>query len=307
MINVRYHLLALAAVTVAVASGLALGSAVVDGPANEDLRGEAQSLRTSNTQLRDRLAVMEDELTSRERYVRDAAPLLLDDTLADTRVLVLALPGATGRHVDAVARNLRLADAEITGTVRVTAKLTDPAYREDARDLATRLLPPNVTDIPDDADGAAASAAVLAAALVEHQPAVAAADRTAAVAGYRAGELIDVDGELEEPAQSVVVVAGPPASGDRATERSAAVLTLVERFGGAAPAVLVSADARHPVSRVRRDASLSRVISTVDDVSTALGQLSAALALVERTNDQKTGHYGVGAGAEDRIPKPTGR
>ncbi|MGH3648896.1 MAG: copper transporter, partial [Micromonosporaceae bacterium] len=78
MINFRYHVVSLTAVFLALAVGMVLGTAALNGPVTEDLYSEAQSLRKSNGQLRDQIAVMEDELATREEYVKEAAPLLLD-------------------------------------------------------------------------------------------------------------------------------------------------------------------------------------------------------------------------------------
>lgn len=208
MINFRYHLIAVTGVALAVAVGLTLGAAALDGPATGNVQDEARSLRKSNAQLRDRLAALQDELGHSEGYVKDAAPLLLDNRLAGKQVLVLALPGADKAHVAAVTRDLKLADATLTGTVRVTERFSDPQSREDARDLATRLLPPNVTDVPADADGVTASAMVLASVLLVHDPPVEPTDVTAAITGYEAAELIEVAGELRGPAQGVVIVGG---------------------------------------------------------------------------------------------------
>ena len=299
MINFRFHRIAVTGVALAVAVGLTLGAAAL-GPAAGNVQDEARSLRTSNAQLRDRLAAAEDELGHSEGYVKDSAPLLLDNRLAGKRVLVLALPGADQAHVAGVTRDLKLADATLTGTVRVTERFSDPENSEDARDLATRLLPPNVTDVPSDADGVTASAMVLAAVLLEHRPAVEPADITAAVTGYEAAELIEVDGELRGPAQGVVIVSG----------RSGAdpLVTLTEKLAAVGPTVAAAPGVGDGslVAAVREDAQLGRALSTVDNVHSLLGQLSSALALAEGINDQKTGHYGVSDSADRRLPTPAG-
>jgi len=38
--------------------------------------------------------------------------------------------------------------------------------------------------------------------------------------------------------------------------------------------------------------------------SAVVDKLAAVLALVQRFTDRKTGHYGIGDGADGRIPKP---
>lgn len=307
MINFRYHVVSLTAVFLALAVGMVLGTAALNGPVTEDLYSEAQSLRKSNAQLRDQIAEMEDELATREEYVKEAAPLLLDAKLAGQKILVVAMPGADPDQVAAVVENLRLAKANVTGTMRFTERFLDPASREDARDLATRLLPPNVKEVPSDADGITASAALLGAVLLTHDPEVTAADRTTVLTGYETGKLIDVDKKITAPASGAIVVSNLPVTEADAAERNAAAVTTIEQFGKAGPLVVAAPGTGgegNAIAAVRDDPALNKLVSTVDNVNTSLGQLSTVLALVQRMVDHKAGHYGISDTADGRIPKP---
>ncbi|MGH3737492.1 MAG: copper transporter [Micromonosporaceae bacterium] len=307
MINFRYHVVSLTAVFLALAVGMVLGTAALNGPVTEDLYSEAQSLRKSNGQLRDQIAGMEDELASRDAYVKEAAPLLLDNKLAGQKVVVVAMPGADPDSVAAVVEYLKLANAGVTGTVRFTDRFVAPGSREDARDLATRLLPPTVTEVPADADGVTASAALLAAVLLQHQPAVAATDRTAVLTGYQSEKLIELDGKVTEPATGVIMVSNLPVTESDAAERNAAVVTTIGQFGKPGTAVVAAPGTGgegNAVAAVREDPTLTKSVSTVDNVNTSVGQLSAVLALVQRVVDRRVGHYGISDAADGRIPKP---
>lgn len=307
MINFRYHVVSLTAVFLALAVGMVLGTAALNGPVTEDLYSEAQSLRKSNAQLRDQIAEMEDELATREEYVKEAAPLLLDAKLAGQKILVVAVPGADPDQVAAVVENLRLAKANVTGTLRFTERFLDPASREDARDLATRLLPPNVKEVPSDADGITASAALLGAVLLTHDPEVTAADRTTVLTGYETGKLIDVDKKITAPASGAIIVSNLPVTEADAAERNAAAVTTIEQFGKAGPLVVAAPGTGgegNAIAAVRDDPALNKLVSTVDNVNTSLGQLSTVLALVQRMVDHKAGHYGISDTADGRIPKP---
>ncbi|MGH3657779.1 MAG: copper transporter [Micromonosporaceae bacterium] len=307
MINFRYHVVSLTAVFLALAVGMVLGTAALNGPVTEDLYSEAQSLRKSNGQLRDQIAAMEDELAGREEYVKEAAPLLLDGKLASKKVVLVAMPGAEKSTLDAVAQNVRLTGATLTGRVRFTDRFIDPVRREDARDLATRLLPPEVKDVPSDADGVTASAVLFGAVLLTHKPAVASEDRTAVLTGYQAETLIAPDKKITQPADGMIIVTDLPATEQDATERNTAVSAAVEQFGRAGPVVVAAPGAGgegNPVAALRADPAQRKTLSTVDNANTSLGQLSAVLALVQRISDHKTGHYGIHDGAQSRIPKP---
>lgn len=307
VINFRYHVVSLTAVFLALAVGMVLGTAALNGPLTEDLFDETQALRKSNGQLRDEVANLEDELARGDEFVKDVAPLLLDSRLAGRRVVLLAMPGADDGALQGVIENLRLAKASLTGTVRFTDLFTAPKNREDARDLATRLLPPNIDEIPSDADGVTASALLLAGVLLEQQPAVAAGDRTAVLTGYQQEGLIEVEKKITQSAQGVVIVTDLPAAEQSdATDRNAAVLAAIKQFSsvGSVVAGRSSGGDSSPVAAIRNDPTLHGSVSTVDNVNTSLGQLAAVLALVQRFTDRKTGHYGIGDGADGRIPKP---
>ena len=53
MINFRYHVVSLTAVFLALAIGLVVGTAALNGPVADSLNNQVTSLRKDNTQLRD--------------------------------------------------------------------------------------------------------------------------------------------------------------------------------------------------------------------------------------------------------------
>ena len=57
------------------------------------------------------------------------------------------------------------------------------------------------------------------------------------------------------------------------------------------------------LAQVRGDPTLTKTVSTVDNVSTSQGQVVTALAVAEQL-DRRTGHYGVDAGANRLVPEP---
>jgi hypothetical protein len=83
---------------------------------------------------------------------------------------------------------------------------------------------------------------------------------------------------------------------------------MVEQFDKAGVAVVAGSGSGdgNVVSQVRADPALSKTISTVDNGSTAQGQLVAALALAALFGHGQAGHYGVGAGATSLLPEPKG-
>ena len=155
------------------------------------------------------------------------------------------------------------------------------------------------------------SGALLAAVLMQMTPAVPAVDRDKVLATYQDKGYISVDGQIGEPAEAVVVIAGTPYVDRDATEKNEAMVTVVAQFDTAAPIVLAGtgvAGEGNTVAEVRRDPALNKTISTVDNVQTAQGRIATVMALAEQLRfaalpdaQTKAGHYGNDA--DTLLPK----
>ena len=66
------------------------------------------------------------------------------------------------------------------------------------------------------------------------------------------------------------------------------------------PAYCLPVDA--VLTALRTDPALSKVVSTVDNVSGAAGQLVTVLALIDQLGGHP-GHYGIGSGASGLAPR----
>jgi Copper transport outer membrane protein, MctB len=307
VINFRYHVVSLTAVFLALAIGLVVGTAALNGPVADSLKSSVDALSKDNKQLRDQVDLLTEEVNQEEKFTTEAAPLMLSGKLSARRVLLLTLP--TGKEsVEGVQKMLTTAGAKITGRVDLRDALADPEKSIELLDLASRATPPSVstTDLPKNSKGVETSSALLAAVLLDRAPPVPDADRRAVLSAYsKAGYLTEED-KVAGPAEIVMVVTGLPYVDHDAGAKNDAVVTMVEQFDK--PAVVVVAGSGsgdgNVVSAVRADPALSKTISTVDNGSTAQGQLVAALAVVEQVKGRPAGHYGVGAGASSLLPEP---
>jgi Copper transport outer membrane protein, MctB len=304
VINFRYHVVSLTAVFFALAIGLVVGTAALNGPVADSLREQVTSLGQQNQELRDRVNHLNEDVNSREQFAEQLAPVVLANRLTGARVLIVTTPTG-GDYADNVARMLTTAGAKITGTVPITDKFVDPAQNDELLDLAHTSLPPSVTTgLPTNSDGVEASAALLAAVLLERTPTVAEADRRTVLAVYASKGYLGQLSTITGPADAAVVLSGPPATDKDAARRNAAVVTLVAQFDRAGNVVVAaSADAGsgNVVAVVRGDAVLSKEVSTVDNVGTPQGRLVTAWAVADRIGG-KVGHYGIGSGAS-LLPK----
>jgi Copper transport outer membrane protein, MctB len=329
VINFRYHVVSLTAVFLALAIGLVVGTAALNGPVSDALNDRVNGLGKDNKQLREQVSHLEDQANRQDDWATQAAPLLLPNKMTGRRVLLLSLP--SGRdYVKGVADMVTLAGATITGHVQMQDRFTDPGRSVDLLDLADEAMPPGVpvADIPHNSYGVETSSALLAAVLMdgaaapgtggerrpppavpEQPPAVSPTDRAAVLSAYAEESYLSIDDnhKVTGSADAVVVVDGLPYVDREAAARNDAVVTLVAQFDKAGAVVVAtpgdSGDG-NVVTEVRGDPTLSKTVSTVDNVASPQGTVAAALALaLQFSGSGKAGQYGTGAGASSMLPK----
>jgi len=306
VINFRYHVVSLTAVFLALAIGLVVGTAALNGPAADALNENINALRKSNQQYRDQIASMQKEQSRKDDYVAESAPYLLTSKLAGHRVVVVVLPAGRD-YVKGVSTQLTAAGAKITGTVALNDKFTDPENSTELMELSEKALPPSIaaTSLPSNSDAVETASALLAAVLMDRSPAVPAADVSAVLTGFNKAGYLSVDGKVTGPAEAVVMVAGMPYTDTAASDKNNNVQTTVVQFDKSGPIVVagVLGGDGNVISGVREDPALVKSVSTVDDASTLQGQVVSALAAWEQLVQGKTGQYGVGSGATSLMPK----
>ncbi|HEV2089320.1 MAG TPA: copper transporter [Cryptosporangiaceae bacterium] len=308
MINFRYHVVSLTSIFLALAIGLVLGTAALNGPVADDLNDRVSSLSRTNGQLREEVSDLRTRATSQDQFVREVAPMLLTGKLTGRTVVVVTTPTAEAKDRDAVVDTLRQAGATITGQVALTDDFTDPKSDVALQDLASRVVPDGVTGLPT-GSGVETASALLAAVLLDGSTTIDQAGRSTVLTAYTSLGVLAVDGKLTAPASAVVVITGPPAAEVDGDKRNAAAFTAVRQFDAAATYMVVAAPTAGGngsiLREIRSDGTLAKTISTVDGVSLAEGQVATGLALVEQFAG-RDGHYGTGDGATARIPALVG-
>jgi hypothetical protein len=305
VINFRYHVVSLAAVFIALAIGLVVGTAAFNGPAADALDDQVAAMRNDNNKLRDEVEHLTEEAEQEERFATEALPGLIDNRLSGKRVLLVTTTDAGKDYIDGVADALEaVAGAKITGRLAIQKKFVDPANKEELLDLAAETTPAGVTGLPANSNGVETSAALLAASLMDHDPAVDVLDRRKVVAAYKEQAYV-ITSEINEPAEAVVVLAGAPYTEKDADKLNGALKTFVEQFDKTSPIVVAAAStagAGNLVATVRGDSNLSKPVSTVDNGGSPQGRAAVLLALAEQV-EGRSGHYGVGGGSTSLLPK----
>jgi hypothetical protein len=299
----------LTAVFLALAIGLVVGTAALNGPVADTLKDQVSALSKDNSNFRDQANQYRDELNRTQDFAAELAPSLLSGKLAGRRILLVALPGSQD-YVDQVKQMLTLAGATITAKVTVQDKFFDPLNNTELLDLAETGSQPTIpaTGLPLNSNGAETSSALLALGLLQHPQEVLPADLTALLTAYTKQGYIAVDSGAKGGAESTVIVAGLPPVDKDAAKKAQSAVTLATEFGKTRPLVVAGNGVGdgNLISEIRADPTLVKSISTVDNGSTTQGQVATAMAVVERVVQGRVGQYGVSAGSTSQVPKAPG-
>jgi hypothetical protein len=280
--SLRFQVLALASVVVALVLGALIGTGVRHSPAASPVRDQVDALQASNQALQDQLRQLTGSASGPSSDVVDQlAPAVLGHQLDGVNVLILSTASGADA-VSGIARMLDLAGASEAGRLQVSDAFADPAQADDLLDLATASLPPSVSGgLPDTSDGVVAASSLLADVLLSHS--VTADDRRSVLTAYASQGYLSGADTVHGPADAVIVVTGGPDS------HSAAWLTLADQLHQAGIVVVGSNGTQSTVvGQVRGDSQLSTSVSTVDDVGAQVGQLLTVWAVA----DARAGHTG---------------
>ncbi|HET6260578.1 MAG TPA: copper transporter [Pseudonocardia sp.] len=300
MISLRYHAVSIAAVFLALAIGVVLGASGVSdrllsavSAKADDLGGQVQTL----TAQRDALAAGQ---RASDEFAQRIGPAAVRGLLQG-RTVALVTSGAEPADRDAVLALLGPAGATVSGEIALTQAVGDPARADQLRELTSQLLPTGA-QLPAASDTGSLVGGLLAGVLVASSGQVAPGQADALLAGLSAAGFV-APGDRPRPSDLVLVLTGgaiPGVDGGDAAAVIARLAAQLDRAGGGA--VLAgragSADATGAVGVARADPNITASLSTVDDVQTGPGRVSAVLALREQL-DGRAGRYGTAVTAAD--------
>lgn len=292
--SLRYHVVSIAAVFLALALGVVLGASGVSdrllsavSAERDDLGGRVQTL----TGERDDLAAA---ARASDEFARRVGPAAVRGLL-DGQAVTIVTAGADVADRDGLVALLGQAGATVAGEVALTPAVGDPGRADQLRELTAGLLPTGA-QLPAASDTGSLLGGLLGGALLEG------GDAAAVLSGLAAAGFVQA-GDTPAPASLVVVLTGGALTGVDAADAAAVVARLaaeLDRRG--AGAVLAgrtgSADSTGPVGVARADSTVTAALSTVDDVQSGPGQVSTVLALREQL-DGRAGRYGTAATASD--------
>jgi len=127
MINLRYHIVSIVGIFLALGIGVALGSTFIDGVVVAELEERVDNIERDRNNLRDDLDVARDELadvvSAQAAQEVAAIPLLGGGRLADVPVMIIAAEGIDPAAFQTIRAAILGSDAQYEGTLWLTDRL----------------------------------------------------------------------------------------------------------------------------------------------------------------------------------------
>ncbi|MBO0840056.1 MAG: copper transporter [Sciscionella sp.] len=308
MISLRYHIVTIAAVFIALALGVVLGSTSLSSTLLSGLTGQKDQLGRQVSDLQTQRNALNAKLANDDKFAKSIGPTAVRGTLAKRTVALITTADARPADRDALLSLIKDSGATVTAQVQLTDAFTDSNKADQLRDLVTRSIPAGV-QLPTASDPGTLAGGLMGPLLLlnkqNNHPQASHAEISAAMSALSDGGFVKTTGNVE-PAQLAIVLTGGAQQGTGAGDKASTLgrfATQVQRSG--AGTVLAgdagSADGDGAIGVVRADTSASSVLSTVDDADSPAGQTVTMLALVEQLNG-KAGQYGIAGNAQAPMP-----
>jgi len=303
MISMRYHIVSIAAVFLALALGIVLGATKISSPLVVGLQGDKTSLTEERDQLAGDNKDLSDRVASDDAFAGSVSALAVRGTLPGATVVVLSSAGATPADRDAVVDLLSKSGAKVTAQLQLTQDFTDPNRADDLTNVAAQNLPAGAK-LPTSGDTGTIAGVFLSSVLITDKAGAApatAAEATAALSALSSGGFVTADGAVA-PGRLVVLVTGGATDSDQASVLADLAAALKQQAGGVVVAGRTGSEGSEGVvGVVRADPAAGNAVSTVDDVERSSGRLATVLALVEQ-NGGGVGRYGMADTAQAQVP-----
>lgn len=306
MISFRFHIVSLTAIFLALAIGIAIGAGVVDRQTVAFLEQRLDDVRDNADQTSAENDRLEADVSQWERFGDEGAAALVRGKL-NAPVVVVGVQGVDRRTVDDLRQLLVAAGARLQGTVWFTNKLK-LANPDDVRELQGIL---GVASARPDTLRRALAARAAEGWVQGGAPTILPALVEARFVDFEAPSGEPVDVALLVPAGTfTVVVSGARAEVPNVELTAPFVSALVQRF----PTTVLAAEPGReatpdrPGERavflrpLRGDTAVADKLATVDNLEDLRGRVAAVLAVAGLT-EGKTGHYGIGPGAQRLVPE----
>lgn len=307
MISLRHHIVSVAAIFLALAVGVVLGSSAISERLLSGVRAESRSLDRQIAAFQPERDALRAEIASAQDFIQGVGPMAVRHRLDHRAVTLISTADVPDEERGEVQELVRSAGAFIAGDVRFTEALTDPSRENELRRLAAALMPSGL-GVPVDADSGTL-VGELVSALTTFDPATggprsAPEEREAAFRALSDGGFAHLARKVR-PGELIVVLTGGQGE-EQSPERAEFLARFAARLGSmSSGAVLAggagSADSSGPVGIARADTAIAPFLTTVDNIDQPSGRIAVVMAVREQWAG-RSGHYGIAENAQGEIP-----
>src|ERR1700741_137101 len=142
MISLRQHALSLAAVFLALAVGVVLGSGFLSDTLLSSLRDEKRDLYSQINGLNDQKNVLNEKLSAANNFDNQLAGRMVHDALGGKSLVVFRTPDAKDDDVAAVSKFIGQAGGPVPGAVSLTQEFVDANSAEKLRTVVNSSILP---------------------------------------------------------------------------------------------------------------------------------------------------------------------
>lgn len=306
MISIRHHAISLAAVFLALAVGVVLGSGLLSDTLLSGLRAEKQDLHSQINTLNDEKNALNEKLGTANDFDSHVASRIVHQVLADKSVVVFKTPDARDDDVDSVSRLIGVGGGAVTGTVSLTQEFVEANSAEKLRSVVNSTILPAGTQLGTRYvdQGSQAGDLLGITLLIDRDPAAPPVDdtqRETVLGALRDTGFITYDSEPLGAANAAVVVTGG-ALGEDAGNQGVSVARFASALAPRGSGTVVagregSSSGNAAVAVTRSDMGMTASTSTVDDIGVESGRITVVLAVAELANGGHPGQYGIGPGS----------
>jgi hypothetical protein len=311
LISLRYHLVSIVAIFLALALGLIIGASALQKPVESELQTTNNQLHNDAESLRQQLQSQQAITSYDDQVTSSTAPRLLAGMLTGQSIVIVNMPGADATARNGVFTMAKDAGATITGTLTINDKYIDTTQTSALWRIAVGLrqadstMPPSYTTYQR-------VAAELAAVLVTPVQRYAGTEAPAVgqvLSAYENAGFLSEQGNLAARSTLALVVApSSPNTDDNSGEENTALVDLTAALGTGSVGTVMAGPAASATDggliAAVRGGNVDGKISTVDSADITSGQVTTVLAFAEQVEHGKSADYGYGSGASSALPSP---
>jgi hypothetical protein len=305
VISLRSHAISLAAVFLALAVGVALGSGLLSDTVLSGLRDDKQELQNQIDGLTDQKNALNEKLSAAGEFDSQMSPRILHDSIAGKSVAVFRTPDAEDDDVDALTRMVEQAGGTVTGTVSLTEEFVDANSAEKLLSVVNSPIVPAGAQLSTTSvdQGSQAGDLLGITVLINRDPRVPAVNdqqRDTVLTALRDTGFLTYADRVGAANTALLVTGG--GLGDDAGNKGATVARFAAGLAPHGSGTVIAgrdgaASGTAAVAVTRSDPALTSSVSTIDDVDAASGRITTVLALQDLINGGRPGQYGDGQGA----------